>query len=66
MLELTTMIDLTCFCFFYFEADNLPSRKFCQVMTICQVVNYIVTKTRICYFIPVSAEFYLYFWFLTF
>ena len=28
MLQLTTLIDLTC-CFFYFEADELPRRKFC-------------------------------------
>ena len=28
MLQLSTLIDLTG-CFFHFEADNLPSRKFC-------------------------------------
>ena len=29
MLQLTTLIDLTCCFFFCFEADNFPSRKFC-------------------------------------
>ena len=29
MLQLTTLIDLTCFLFFYFEADNLFNPKFC-------------------------------------
>ena len=28
MLQLTTLTDLTC-CFCYFEADNLPNRKYC-------------------------------------
>ena len=29
MLQFTTLIDLTCFFFSYFVADNLPGRKFC-------------------------------------
>ena len=41
--------------FVSFEIDNFPCPKF--------LFSYIVTKTRIGYFISVSAKFYLYFGF---
>ena len=42
MLQLTTLIDLTS-CFFYFEADNLPSCKFC-VLTSSQKLVFAISS----------------------
>ena len=51
MLQLTTLIDLTCcfFCFI-FEIDNLPSRKFC-FLTSRKLVFAISSPFRLTLFI---------------
>ena len=52
MLQLTTLIDLTCWFFFvyFFEADNLPSRKFC-FLTSRKLVFAISSPFRLILFI---------------
>ena len=50
MLQLTTLIDLTCRFFFVFEADNLPRSKFC-FLTSRKLVFAISSPFRLILFI---------------
>ena len=46
ILQLTTLIDLTC-CFFYFKADDLPSRKFCFLTSSQKLVFAISSRVQL-------------------
>ena len=55
MLHLTTLIGLTC-CFFYFEIDNLPSRKFCFLTSSRKLVFAILSPFQLNFIYIFSFE----------